>query len=86
MSEQGQRRRVWARIDQVLLRSLVPLGVLVSLSAAQAAGGRPPVGVQLGVVALSLVAALRPDSSLATMTLLGSTYVWAVTPETSSLR
>ena len=78
----GEHRRLWPGGDQILLRGLVPLGVLISMVAAIAAGGRPAQWVQLVVVALSLVATLRPDSSVATGALLGSTYVWTTAPQT----
>ncbi len=84
MSAPAQRRRVWPGVDQFLLRSLVPLGVLTCLVAAAAAGSRPAEWVQAGVVVLALFSALRPDSGLVGVALLGSAYAWAVAPESLS--
>ncbi len=84
MSAPAVRRRLWPGVDQLLLRSLIPLGVLVSLVAATGAGARPTQWVQAGIVVLAVVTTVRPDSGPATVALLGSAYVWTLAPETLS--
>jgi hypothetical protein len=80
----SQPRRIYPDIDQVLLRLLVVLGASITVVAAQAAGARPPVWLQVVVGGLAVLATLRPESVAATGLLLATAYAWALAPETLS--
>ena len=77
----GEQRRLWPGPDQLALRSLVLTGVLVVLVAADAARAPSPLWVEVSVVGLAILTALRPESIAGVVALVGSAYVWALTPE-----
>ena len=77
----AERRRVYPGLDQVVLRSLVLIGAMGSIVAAQAAGARPALWGQVLLSALAVVLALRPESSAGTVLLVGLAYVWSMTTE-----
>ncbi len=60
---------------------MVVVGVLLALVAALAAGARPSDWVQLAVVGLAVVTAVRPESIAGVAALGGTAYVWALSPE-----
>ncbi len=77
----AQRRRLYPDPFQVVLRLMVPVGVVVALEAAVAAGARPSGWVQVATVGLAAVTALRPDSVAGILALGGTAYAWALSPE-----
>ena len=77
-------RRVYPDLDQVFLRSMVVLGAMTALVAAQAAGARPAGWLTVGMLVVALYAAARPDSTATVVLLGGTAYVWARAPESHS--
>lgn len=77
----GERRRVYPGLDQLVLRSLVVLGAMTTIVAAQAAGARPALWWQAVLTVLALVLAARPESSTGALLLLGLGYDWATVPD-----
>ncbi len=77
-------RRIYPDLDQVLLRSMVVLGAITALVAAQAAGARPAGWLTLSLLVAASYAAFRPDSSATVLVLGGAAYVWAKAPDSLS--
>ncbi len=80
----AERRRVYPGLDQLVLRSLVVIGGLTTLVAAQGAGGRPAYWLPVAVTGLALLTALRPESLAGVGLLVGAAYTWGLGPETLS--
>jgi len=78
------QRRIYPGLDQVALRTMVVLGAVAVVTAAQAAGARLDSWEQGIVLGLALITAYRPESVTGVGLLAGSAYVWALTPETLS--
>lgn len=79
------RRRIYPDTGQLALRALIVVGTLSTIIAAIAAGTRAPGSVQAVLVVLSVVTAWRPESFSGVVMLIGSAYVWALSPETLSV-
>lgn len=77
----AERRSVYPGADQAVLRGAIVLGAVATVLAAQAAGARPNVREQLAVAGLALVLALRPDSWIGAVLLVGLAYVWSTVPD-----
>jgi hypothetical protein len=77
----GERRRVYPGLDQAVLRTSVVLGAMTSVVAAQAAGARPAVWLQAVLIGLAVLLAVRPESSIGIVVLLGVAYVWSTVPD-----
>ena len=77
----GERQRVYPGLDQIVLRSLLVLGALTTIVAAQAAGAHPALWWQGVLSALVLVLAVRPESSAGALLLIGLAYTWATVPD-----
>jgi hypothetical protein len=73
----GERRRIYPGIDQALLRGAVVVGAMTSIVAAQAAGARPKLWEDALLTVLTLILALRPESSTGVVLLVGLAYVWS---------
>ena len=80
----AERRRVYPGLDQLVLRTLILLGVAAAIVAAQAAGARPGPWEQGIVFGLASITAVRPESIAGVGMLAGAAYVWALAPETLS--
>jgi hypothetical protein len=78
------RRRVLPGVDQVVLRALVVLGTITSLYAAMGAGAHPQPWLQLLLVLLAGLLALRPESPIGIVLLCGTAYAWTEVPRTLS--
>lgn len=76
-----ERRRVYPGADQAVCRVLVIIGAMVAVVAAQAAGARPSDWVQVLLVGLALIVAVRPESSAGVVLLVGTAYVWSTVPD-----
>ena len=77
-------RRLYPDLDQAVLRAGVVVGGLLPLVAASAAGARLPQWIQVSVLLLALVHALRPESLAGVGVLLGAAYAWALVPDSLS--
>lgn len=80
----ARRRRLLPGLDQVALRVLIPLGLLVTLGAAVLAGAAPPWWEQALLLVTAGAAMVVPDSSAPAMLLLGQGYLWLQTPSSVS--
>ena len=80
----GQRRRIYPGLDQLVVRTLVVVGALTAVVAAQAAGARLAGWQQGALVALAVLTAIRPESALGAGLLCATTYTWALAPQTLS--
>ena len=78
---EAELRRILPGPDQVALRALVVLGAVVALAGAALAGARVGTWVQLSVVLLAVVTALRPESVAGVVALCGAAYAWALVPD-----
>lgn len=77
----GQRRRVYPGLDQAMLRAAVVLGAMTAVVAAQTAGARPEPWLQAVLTALAVLLALRPESAVGVVVLVGLAYVWSTVPD-----
>jgi hypothetical protein len=77
----AQRRRLYPDPVQAVLRLMVLAGVLAALAAAVGAGARPSTWLQVVVVGLAAVTAVRPESVAGVVALGGTAYAWALAPE-----
>lgn len=78
------RRRIYPGLDQLVLRSLVVVGTLTAVVAAQAAGARPGTWHLVVLLSLALLTALRPESPGGVLLLCGAAYTWSLAPQTLS--
>ncbi len=76
-----ERRRLWPGPDQVAVRALIAVGVVVALSAALQAGARPDGWFLVVVVCLAAFHTLRPDSIAGVLALGGCGCAWGLVPE-----
>ncbi len=81
---QAVRRRIYPGLDQLVVRSMVVIGGLATVVAAQAAGARPAYWLQVLMTALAVLTALRPESLTGFLLLTGAAYTWGLAPETLS--
>ena len=77
----AEMRRILPGPDQVALRALLVLGVVVALGSAEVAGARVETWVQTCVVLLAVATALRPESIAGVVALGGAAYAWALVPQ-----
>jgi hypothetical protein len=77
----GERRRVYPGLDQAVLRTAIVLGAMTSVVAAQAAGARPALWLQAVLIGLAFVLAVRPESAIGILVLVGLVYVWSTVPD-----
>ena len=77
-------RRVYPDLDQVFVRSMVVLGTMTALVAAQGAGARPAGWLTGGLLGVALYAAARPDSTATVVLLGGAAYAWTLAPDSHS--
>jgi hypothetical protein len=78
------RRRVYPGLDQLVLRSLVVVGTMTAVVAAQAAGADPGPWHQAVLLGLALATAARPESIAGVGMLGGAAYTWSLAPQTLS--
>jgi hypothetical protein len=85
MNQVTRRRRLLPGLDQIALRALIPVGLLVTLTAALLAGAAPPWWEQALLLVTAGAAMVVPDSSAPALLLLGQGYLWLQAPSSASV-